>query len=168
MFIPISINFAEILEDLNLTPTKENILSLSSGALDGVVEDVIKNIKFQLSLRGLRLKNFKFKVEDKDDFTKILIIEGSSFAFEKGKSFDMKPGFQNAKNVKISKEGNWYTTIPIPKSEKLIEQQNIARGSKESINFVKVGAKSPKKSFVHPGRGNIIDLDNDNIFANLE
>lgn len=115
MFIPISINLDSLIEEFGLDENQIKLLGteLTNRISDKYFAAIKQKVNTTLkSTRGIYLKNLR--IETIDDLTKEIILSGwLPNALETGRdTFDMKPGFMGAKNVRISAKGNWYTTIP--------------------------------------------------------
>lgn len=115
MFIPIEINLDNLVEEFDLNPTQIKLLGteLINHISDKYFSAIRQRVNTTLrKTRGVYLQNLK--IETIDPFTKEIVLTGwLPNALESGvDTFDMKPGFMGAKNVRISAKGNWYTTIP--------------------------------------------------------
>lgn len=115
VYIPISINLDDLIQEFGLDGNQIKLLGteLTNRISDKYFAAIKQKVNTTLkSTRGIYLKNLR--IETIDDFTKEIILSGwLPNAIESGAdTFDMKPGFMKAKNVRISAKGNWYTTIP--------------------------------------------------------
>lgn len=115
MFIPIKINLDDLIQEFGLDGAQIKLLGteLTNRIGDKYFAAIKQKVNTTLkNTRGIYLKNLR--IETIDDLTKEIILSGwLPNAIESGaNTFDMKPGFMTAKNVKISAKGNWYTTIP--------------------------------------------------------
>lgn len=115
MFIPIKIDLDDLIEEFGLDGAQIKFLGteLTNRISDKYFAAIKQKANTTLkATRGIYLKNLR--IETIDDLTKEIILSGwLPNAIESGaNTFDMKPGFMKAKNVRISVKGNWYTTIP--------------------------------------------------------
>lgn len=115
MYIPIKIDLDDLIEEFELNPRQiENLASDLSNEVSNTFFAALKQrVNSTLkSAKGIYLKNLS--IQTLDPLTKEIILSGwLPNAIEEGVSpFDMKAGFQRAKNVKISSKGNWYVSIP--------------------------------------------------------
>lgn len=138
MYIPISINLDNLIEEFDLGPDQvqrlaseltDNLCNTFYSALRQNVNNKLKKTR-ELYLNNISINNI-------DDTTKEIVLTGwLPNALEEGISeFDMKEGFQNSQKVKISKEGNWYLTIPIKGNMSSVpkEIRNILNNQKTQI-----------------------------------
>ena len=108
MFIPIKIDLDDLVEEFGLDGAQIKILgteltnSISDKYFAAIKQKVNTTLK---AARGIYLKNLR--IETIDDFTKEIILSGwLPNALESGIStFDMKPNFMGAKNVKNFSKG---------------------------------------------------------------
>lgn len=115
MFIPIKIDLDDLVQEFGLDGNQIKLLGteLTNRIGDKYFAAIKQKVNTTLkATRGIYLKNLR--IETIDDPTKEIILSGwLPNAIESGAdTFDMKPGFMKAKNVRISAKGNWYTTIP--------------------------------------------------------
>lgn len=115
MFIPIKIDLDDLVQEFGLDGNQIKLLGteLTNRISDKYFAAIKQKVNTTLkATRGIYLKNLR--IETIDDLTKEIILSGwLPNALESGAdTFDMKPGFMKAKNVKVSAKGNWYTTIP--------------------------------------------------------
>lgn len=146
MLIPIKIDLDDLVQEFDLDGSQIKFLGmeLTNRISDKYFAAIKQKVNTTLkSTRGIYLKNLR--IETIDDLTKEIILSGwLSNAIESGiTTFDMKPGFQTAKNVKISLKGNWYTTIPFlwSKNEGIENKQKLPFEINELVNK----QKSPLK-----------------------
>lgn len=149
MFIPIKINLNELIEEFGLNENQIKFLGieLTNRISDKYFAAIKQKVNTTLkATRGIYLDNLR--IEDIDLLTKEITLSGwLPNAIESGiNSFDMKPGFMKAKNIKISVKNNWYSTIPffwsssgsekskkIPKNiNQIINNQTFIKPLKES------------------------------------
>ena len=77
----------------------------------------------------------------RDGDTPIYLTGWLPIALERGvEAYDMKPGFLNSPNVKVSKKGTKYLVVPIQ-----------AGSLAAPVKFRRVSQKSPAGSWLHPG-----------------
>lgn len=115
VYIPISINLDNLIEEFDLGP--QQVAKLASDLSTNLTNTFMNALKSKVNNTLRATKNIYLRnlsIEQIDDYNKEIVLKGwLPNAIEEGvSSFDMKPGFSKAKNVKISLEGNWYTTIP--------------------------------------------------------
>ena len=115
MYIPIKIDLDDLVEEFGLDGSQIKLLGteLTNRISDKYFAAIKQKVNTTLKkTRGIYLKNLR--IETIDDFTKeIILSEWLPNAIESGAdTFDMKPGFMRAKNVRVSVKGNWYMTIP--------------------------------------------------------
>lgn len=115
MYIPIKIDLNDLIEEFELNPIQiKNLASDLSNEISNTFFAALKQrVNSTLkSAKGIYLKNLS--IQTLDPLTKEIVLSGwLPNAINEGVSpFDMKAGFQRAKNVKISSKGNWYVSIP--------------------------------------------------------
>lgn len=157
MFIPIKIDLDNLVQEFGLDGNQIKLLGteLSNRISDKYFAAIKQKVNTTLkATRGIYLKNLR--IETIDDLTKEIILSGwLPNAIESGvNTFDMKPGFMKAKNVRISAKGNWYTTIPFlwsPSGSEGIQKapKNIYQMVKEQIPKPLKESQIPESQRLH-------------------
>lgn len=147
MYIPIKIDLDDLIEEFELNPRQiENLASDLSNEVSNTFFAALKQrVNSTLkSAKGIYLKNLS--IQTLDPLTKEIVLSGwLPNAIEEGVSpFDMKAGFQRAKNVKISSKGNWYVSIPFLHSGPNSSGE-VAKPLPKEIHEVVKKQKSPLK-----------------------
>lgn len=146
MYIPIKIDLDDLVQEFGLDGNQIKLLGteLTNRISDKYFAAIKQKVNTTLkATRGIYLKNLR--IETINDFTKEIILSGwLPNAVESGAdTFDMKPGFMKAKNVKISAKGNWYTTIPFLWSPS--GSEGTQKAPKNIYQMVKDQAPKPLK-----------------------
>lgn len=146
MYIPIKINLDDLVQEFGLDGNQIKLLGteLTNRISDKYFSAIEQKVNTTLkNTRGIYLRNLR--IETIDDFTKEIILSGwLPNALESGAdTFDMKPGFMKAKNVRVSAKGNWYTTIPFLWSPS--GSEGTQRAPKNIYQMVKDQAPKPLK-----------------------
>lgn len=162
MIIPIEVQFSGLEE----TDFSEKLLkNLQEKVLNSLTDQFATQLQTQaeITLRSSKQRYIDAisvnKNEDQysvnlntDDFVVHMVEEGNE-------SFDMKKGFLKSPNVKVSKNGQKYITIPLPKHNydgkynwRDRKTGRFSKGTNEGpVEFRRVSENSKPNSWIHPG-----------------